>query len=83
MTEFQPKVAYRILNERYDRLVRQKGDALYNFFAATVDGHWYDPLFYGLDHEVKVLEGELDRLWPVLEYLKVRISEEEVTNALG
>lgn len=77
MTQFEPKVAYRILNDRYERLIRDKGNALYRFFAATVDGHWYDDLFYHLDSVVKSYEREVDNLWPVLDYLKTRIAEDE------
>lgn len=76
MTKFEPEVAYRILNERYERLILEKGQALLRFFVATVDGHWYDDVFYSLDRVVKFYEGELDRLWPVLDYLRTRIEEE-------
>ena len=76
MTKFEPEVAYRILYERYKRLVHQKSEAHYDFFVATVDGHWYDDIFYCLDRIVKSYERELDELWPVLEYLRTRIEEE-------
>lgn len=77
MTKFEPEIAYRILNDRYERLILEKGNALYRFFAATLDGHWYDELFYSLDETVKFYENEVERLWPVLHYLKTRIAEEK------
>lgn len=47
MTKFEPEVAYRILNERYERLIAEKS-----------------------------YEDEIDRLRPVLMYLRNRIEEE-------
>lgn len=77
MSKFEPEVTYRILNDRYERLIRDKGYALYDFFSATVDGHYYDDIFYSLDRIVKSYEVEIDRLWPVLDYLRTRIEEEK------
>lgn len=77
MTKFEPEVAYRILNERYERLIAEKSHAWYLFFVATVDGHWYDEIFYSLDRVAKSYDDEIDRLWPVLDYLRTRIEEEK------
>lgn len=77
MTKFEPEVAYRILHERYERLIAEKAAAYYYFFVATVDGHWYDDIFYSLDRIVKLYEQEIDDLWPVLDYLSQRIEEEK------
>lgn len=77
MTKFEPEVAYRILNERYERLIREKGAALHRFFVAMTDGHWYDETFYHLDSIVKSYEREIENLWPALEYLKTRMAEEK------
>lgn len=81
MPKFEPKVAYRILIEKYDRLRFDSILAYRDFIGVQMEGHWYDEVFYTFDRRYKALEARADSMWDVLDYLRGRIEEED--NAKG
>lgn len=77
MTKFEPEVAYRILIAKYDRL---RFDAILAYRDLVEIEYRGELNPYGRlwrCREINGLTETADAMWPVLEYLRTRIEEEQ------
>lgn len=72
--EFDPKVSYRILKAKQNRLYREARVHLLHRVEAQMEGHWYDDVFYYHDGLYEFCTKEAEKMWDVLDYLSARIT---------
>lgn len=77
MTKFEPEVAYRILKARQQRYFQKGMNLIFEKAQLWVNGEltpWAEEWF---EREINREHDSGNEMWPVLDYLRTRIEEEQ------